>query len=71
MASVDISADTLANISADSRPTNVYILGDALVDYRSIYRSTIDCQPIVNQYISRLLAYMSIGIMDSYVRAFW
>ena len=53
------------NISANSRPINVYISGDALVDYRSIYWSTIgqlsvdywstvsrlsvDCQPIVDQ----------------------
>ena len=37
------------DISADCRPINVYISGDALADYRSIYRSTI----------GRLSAYMS------------
>ena len=31
----------VGRLSTDSRPINVYISGDALVDYRSIYRSTI------------------------------
>ena len=53
----------------------MYISGDALVDYRSIYRSAIgrlsvdgrsavgrlsvNSQPIVDRYIGRLSAYMS------------
>ena len=43
---VDISVDYRSTIGL---PINVYISGDALVDYRSIYRSTI----------GRLSAYMS------------
>ena len=59
----------VGRLSTDSRPINVYISGDALVDYRSIYQLTVsrlsvDCQlptdswPIVNLYIGRLSAYM-------------
>ena len=62
------------DISADSRLINVYISGDALVDYRSTigrlsvdYRSTVgrllvDCRPIV-----RRLPTDSRPIVDRYI----
>ena len=63
-----------ADASADSRPINVYISGDALVDYQSIYQATIgrlsvdcgstvgrlstDSRSIADRYIGRLSANM-------------
>ena len=50
----------LGRLSVDSRPINVYISGDALVDCQSnIGRLSTNSRSIVDQYIGRLSAYMS------------